>query len=155
MSARPSASVRHILTGAASGAAAAAVWAAAEPRAAKALGHTYSDVRLLGRVAGGERAWVPAGIVAHLGNGATFGAVLALTGPLTFRRAVGWVAVETVVTWPLMALADKVHPDRRSGRWPRLLTSRRIMAHEAIMHALFGLVMGAIFAIVSRWRCRP
>jgi hypothetical protein len=154
MSARPSASVRHILTGATAGAAAAAVWAAGEPHVARTLGHAYTDVRLLGRVAGGERAWVPAGIVAHLGNGAGFGTALALTGPLTFRRAVGWVAVETVVTWPLMALADKVHPDRRSGRWPRLLTSKRIMAHEAIMHAVFGLVMGAIFAFARRRRSR-
>lgn len=154
MPVRPSVSVRHIVTGATAGAAATAVWAAAEPRVGKLLGHPYTDVRLLGRVAGGERAWLPAGVAVHLGNGAAFGTFLALTGPLTFRRAVGWVAVETVVTWPLMALADRFHPDRRSGRWPRLLTSRRIMAHEAVMHAIFGLVMGTILVLVRRGRCR-
>lgn len=139
-----------MLVGAAGGLAGTAVWAAAEPLARRALGHPYSDVRLLGRVAGGERAWVPAGIAVHLGNGASFGAALALTGPLTFRRALGWVAVETVATWPLMAAADRLHPDRRSGRWPRVLTSRRVMAHEAIMHALFAVVMGAVFALAGR-----
>lgn len=49
---------------------------------------------------------------------------------------------ETVATWPLMAVADRAHPDRRSGRWPRLLTDRRVLAQEAAMHALFGLLLG-------------
>lgn len=145
---------RRVLTGALAGAAGTAAWAAAEPVAQRLLGHTYSDVRLLGRVAGGERAWAPAGVAVHLGNGASFGAALALTGPLTFRRAVGWVAVETVATWPLMAAADRLHPDRRSGRWPRLLTSPRVIAHEAAMHALFALVMGALLALAGRRRRR-
>lgn len=145
---------RRLACGALAGAAAAGAWAAAEPLAQRALGHDYGDVRLLGRVAGGERAWVPAGVALHLGNGAAFGAALALTGPLTFRRAVGWVAVETVATWPLMAAADRAHPDRRSGRWPRLLTSRRVMAHEALMHALFALVLGGLLRRASRRRAR-
>jgi hypothetical protein len=45
-----------------------------------------------------------------------------------------------------MALMDRVHPDRRSGRWPRLVTNPRIFAQEAMMHALFGLVLGLLTA---------
>jgi hypothetical protein len=135
----------RIAVGALSGAVATAVWAALEPASGRALGHSYSDVRMLGRFATGERAWAPAGIAIHLANGAAFGTMMALTGPLTPRRAAAFVAVETVVTWPMMAVADRVHPDRRSGRWPRLLTSRRIMAHEAIMHAVFAAVLALLF----------
>jgi hypothetical protein len=47
-----------------------------------------------------------------------------------------------VATWPGMALLDRIHPDRRSGRWPRLLTDRRVFAQEAAMHAVFGLLLG-------------
>jgi hypothetical protein len=39
---------------------------------------------------------------------------------------------------------DRVHPDRRSGHWPRLLTDRRVLAQETLMHALFGLVLGLL-----------
>ncbi|MEQ9337200.1 MAG: hypothetical protein RJQ03_08410, partial [Miltoncostaeaceae bacterium] len=106
--------------------------------------------RLLGRFAAGERLWRPAGVAIHLSNGAAFGAALALTGATTPRRAVALVAAETLATWPLMAVADRIHPDRRSGRLPRLLTSRSVMVHEAITHALFAAVMAALFALIGR-----
>jgi hypothetical protein len=50
--------------------------------------------------------------------------------------------VETLATWPGMALLDRVHPDRRSGRWPALVTDRRVFAQEVAMHALFGVLLG-------------
>lgn len=137
--------------GAVAGAVAASVWAVVEPHVARALGQGYTDVRLLGRLAG-ERAWVPVGVAAHLVNGAAFGAAIAVTGPSTVARTARWVAVETVATWPLMAVADRVHPDRRSGRWPRLLTNPRTMAQAAIMHGVFAAVLGALLALVGRRR---
>lgn len=146
---RASGDPRTILLAAAAGSTAAAVWAIAEPRVAHRLGHDFTDVRLFGRVLGGERFWRPLGTGAHLVNGASFGVALALSGPLTVRRTVGWVALETVVTWPLISLADAVHPDRRSGRWPRLVTDRRVMAQEAMMHALFALVLAGLFAVLG------
>lgn len=129
------------LRGAAAGAAAAVAWAALEPLAARALGTDYTDVRLLGRMAT-ERGWLPAGLAIHAANGAAFGAVFALAGARGPRAGLAWAAAETVATWPGMALLDRIHPDRRSGRWPRLLTDRRVFAQEAAMHAVFGLLLG-------------
>lgn len=131
------------LRGAAAGAAAAGAWAALEPLAARSLGTDYTDVRLLGRMAS-ERHWVAAGTAVHAANGAAFGAAFALAGARGPRAGLAWAAAETLATWPGMALLDRIHPDRRSGRWPRLLTNPRVFAQEAAMHALFGLLLGTM-----------
>lgn len=127
--------------GAAAGAAAAAAWAAVEPFAARALGTDYTDVRLLGRMVS-RRRWGVAGTAAHLANGAAFGALFAGTGGRGPRAGLALAMVETLATWPGMALLDRIHPDRRSGRWPALVTDRRVFAQEVAMHALFGLLVG-------------
>ncbi|WP_217915517.1 hypothetical protein [Miltoncostaea marina] len=100
-------------------------------------------MRLLGRMVG-ERWWAPAGTAIHIANGAAFGALFAAAGARGPRLGLAWAAAESVVTWPGMALLDRVHPDRRSGRWPRLLTSRRLMAQELAVHLLFGAVLGLL-----------
>lgn len=133
-----------VLRGARAGAIAATAWSALEPLAAKALGTTYSDVRLLGRMAPVGRYWAPAGIAIHVANGAAFGAVFALSGGRGPRAGLAWTGVEAIATWPAMAIMDRIHPDRRSGHWPRLLTDRRVFGQEAIMHALFGLLLGLL-----------
>lgn len=130
--------------GAAAGAVAALAWAAAEPAAARALGTAYTDVRLLGRLVTRGRGWPAAGVAVHAANGAAFGAAFALAGARGPRAGLAWAAAEAVATWPGMALMDRIHPDRREGRWPRLVTDRRVMAQEAAMHALFGLVLGLL-----------
>lgn len=147
-------STRNVVVAAASGTAAAAVWALAEPPLGRRLGHGYSDVRLLGRMVGGERYWRPAGAAIHLANGAAFGAAVALTGSTAPRRVIGLVAVETVVTWPLMFVADRVHPDRRNGSLPPLATSRSVIVHELLMHALFGVVLAGLLWLFGRGRRR-
>jgi hypothetical protein len=132
---------RTALRGAAAGAAAAAAWAAVEPLAARVFGTTYGDVRLLGRLVT-RRHWRAAGLVVHAANGAAFGAVFALTGRRGPRDGLLWAGVETVATWPGMALLDRIHPDRRSGHWPPLLTDRRVFSQEVVVHSLFGLLLG-------------
>jgi hypothetical protein len=134
--------------GAVAGAVAATAWAALEPLAGRALGTGgFSDVRLLGRmVPGAGERWPVAGALAHAANGAAFGAVFAWAGARGPRAGLAWATAETLATWPGMALVDRVHPDRRSGRWPRLLTSSRVFAQEALMHALFGLLLGTLVA---------
>ncbi len=132
-----------VLRGATAGAVAGAAWAAAEPVAARALGTDYTDVRLLGRMVT-ERGWVPAGIALHVANGAAFGAAFAVAGGRGPRAGATWALTESVLVWPGMALLDRVHPDRRSGRWPRLLTSPRIFLQETLMHGLFGVVLGLL-----------
>jgi hypothetical protein len=132
-----------VLRGAAAGAAAAAAWSAVEPLAARALGTDYTDVRLLGRLtARGWIGWRTAGLVVHSLNGAAFGALFAARGGRGVRAGLAWAGAEAVATWPGMAVLDRIHPDRRSGRWPPLLTDRRVMAQEALMHALFGALLG-------------
>ena len=132
---------RAAARGAAAGAVAAGVWASVEPLAARAFGTDYTDVRLLGRMVG-RRRWALAGTAVHLANGAAFGALFAGTGRRGPRAGLALAMVETVATWPGMALLDRVHPDRRSGRWPALVTDRRVFAQEVVMHALFGVLLG-------------
>jgi hypothetical protein len=136
----------RVARGAAAGAVAACAWSALEPLAARALRTGgFSDVRLLGRmVPGAGDRWPVAGAAVHAANGAAFGAAFALAGASGPRAGLAWAGAETVATWPGMALMDRVHPDRRSGHWPPLATNPRVFAQEALMHALFGLVLGAL-----------
>jgi hypothetical protein len=125
---------------------AAAAWAAAEPVAARLVRPPpgYSDVRLLGALLTGDGgAWRPVGLGAHLANGAVFGAVFAAVGGRGWRQGLAAAQVENLALWPAMALVDRIHPDRRRGAWPRLVTNGRVFAYEAGVHALFGLVLGA------------
>jgi hypothetical protein len=133
-----------VLSGAAAGCAAAAVWAASEP-ALRRLAHTpYSDVRLLGRTVVRNRAWPAAGIALHLANGALFGAAFRRAGLRGIRSAVVAAELENLVLWPAFLVVDRVHPDRREGVWPPLLRSRRVAAYELAAHALFGVVLGTL-----------
>jgi hypothetical protein len=40
-----------------------------------------------------------------------------------------------------MAIADRVHPDRRNGTWPPLARNPRIAVYELLAHALFGALV--------------
>jgi hypothetical protein len=121
------------------GAVAAAVWAAAEPAFGRAFGTTYSDVRLLSGLTGRSSAGA---LAIHLANGAVFGAMFERLGGRGVVQGVFAAQVENVALWPLMAVVDRIHPERRSGNWPPLFTNRRVFAYEATVHALFGAVLG-------------
>jgi hypothetical protein len=43
-----------------------------------------------------------------------------------------------------MAIVDRVHPDRKSGALPPLLTNGRVFAQEVVLHAVFGAVLGVL-----------
>src|SRR5215213_6829728 len=122
--------------GSLAGAVAAAVWAGSDPVLHRVFGIPwYSDVRLLGRLATRGRFWPVVGTAAHVANGAVFGAVfrrLGGRGPLA-----GLIAAqgENAVLWPVLAVMDRIHPDRRNGDWPRLLTNRGVAAYEFAGHA--------------------
>jgi len=105
-----------VARGALAGAAAALVWAAAEPVARRAFGTSYSDVRLLGAAVTRGRRWPVAGVAMHALNGAVFGAVFAAAGQAGWRRGVLAAEAENLVLWPSMALADRLHPDPDSQR---------------------------------------
>jgi hypothetical protein len=133
------------LRGAIAGAAAAAVWAAAEPAARRIFRVRYSDVRLLGATVTTGPGWRHAGWTLHLLNGAIFGAAFARVGGRGVGHAVTAAQIENIVLWiPGMALVDRFHPDRRSGAWPPLLRNGRVFTYEVAVHALFGVVLGLL-----------
>ena len=125
---------------------AAAAWAAAEPLAARTVRPPagYSDVRMLGGLLTRGSRWRAVGLGAHLVNGALFGAAFARAGGRGRRQGLAAAQAENLLLWPAMAVVDRLHPDRRSGTWPPLLTNARVFAYEVSMHALFGVVLGAL-----------
>jgi hypothetical protein len=137
--------MRPVARGALAGVAAAAAWAAVEPALARAVGTDYTDARLLGRLVRPTGVgWRVAGWAVHAANGAAFGAAFAALGLRGPRAGLLAAQAENLLAWPGMAVMDRVHPDRRSGRWPRLLTDRRVLVQETLAHALFGVVLGAL-----------
>jgi hypothetical protein len=130
-----------VLRGALAGAIAAAAWAAAEPALGRRFRTPYSDLRLLGGLTGRGPA---AALGIHLGNGALFGAAFEWLGGRGVTRGVIAAQAENVALWPLMAVVDRIHPDRRSGAWPPLVSNGRVFAYEATVHALFGAVLGLL-----------
>ena len=59
-------------------------------------------------------------------------------------RAVLAAQAENAILWPGMAVADRVHPDARSGAWPSLLTDRGTIVQEIGGHLVFGVVLGVL-----------
>jgi hypothetical protein len=134
--------------------AAAAAWAAAEPLAARVFRPPagYSDVRMLGGLLTRGSAWRPVGFAAHVANGALFGAAFARAGGRGWRQGLAAAQAENLLLWPGMAAVDRLHPDRRSGAWPPLVTNARVFGYEAAVHALFGVVLGALSGTPQRSR---
>ena len=124
--------------------AAAGVWAAAEPLLGRAFGTPYSDVRMLGRLVTRGDGWPVAGVALHLANGAVFGWAFERIGLSGSKQGLLAAEVENLALWPGFIVVDRIHPDRREGRWPRLLTNRRVATYEVAAHALFGLVLGGL-----------
>src|SRR4051794_40843811 len=111
------------MRGAVAGIVAAASWAAVEPTLGRALRTPYSDVQLLGGLVARGRARRPAGLAIHLANGAAFGWAFERLGGGGVRRGIVAAEAENGLLWPAMLVLDRIHPDRRSGAWPRLATS--------------------------------
>ena len=136
--------VRTVRRGAGAGIVAAAVWAAAEPLAQRAFRTPYSDLRLLGRGVTAGPLWPAAGLAMHLANGALVRTQFDRRGWRGWKRGLAIAEHENALLWPGMAIVDRLHPDRRSGAWPPLVRNGRVFAYEATLHALFGVVLGAL-----------
>jgi hypothetical protein len=129
--------------GAVTGAVAAAVWQACDPVLKRAFGTPYADAELLGPfITRGRHEWL-ANLVTHAAAGAGFGFVFERLGGHGVRQGVTAALVENTVLWPGVAIFDVIHPKRRDGTWPRLLTSPRAFASATAGHALFGALLGA------------
>jgi hypothetical protein len=133
------------LRGAASGAVAAAVWAAQQPLDKRVFDSRYDDVELLGSAVT-RGPWYPVGLAIHVGNGAAFGAVYAnvqslLPLPAVLRGpAVG--LFEHFALWPLGRVTDRFHPAR--DQLPQLIGNRAAFAQAIWRHLLFGLILGEL-----------
>jgi hypothetical protein len=139
----------RMVRGALAGVLAAGAWAAAEPLARRMLRTSYSDVRLLGGLIAPSR-WRQVGLLAHLINGAAFGVAFVRLGGHGPMRGVLAAEAENLLLWPSMAVFERIHPDRRTRDWGRLFGSRTIFTYEALMHALFGVVLGVLTAPRAR-----
>jgi hypothetical protein len=132
--------------GAAAGAIGAAVWAAQEPLDKRVFGVEYSDVELLGKAVTRGPEWPAVGLAIHVANGAAFGAVYSLVkpflpGPPVARSLIASMA-ENFGTWPLIAVAERVHPAR--GDLPQLSGNGRALAQATWRHVLFAVVLGVV-----------
>ncbi len=132
------------MRGAVAGALAAALWAAAEPALGGVFGTPFSDVRLLGRSVTRGRLWPVVGLAVHIGNGAAFGWAFERLGGRGVKQGVIAAELENLLLWPAMAIVDRVHPERRRGDWPKLVTDPRTFGLEVTTHALFGATLGAL-----------
>ncbi len=130
------------------GAAAAAVWALAEPLDRRLFRFPYSDVALLGKAVTRGRFWRPLGLGLHAANGAVAGLVFRevdrRVGGSRRRNALVFALVEHVVLYPLTFLADRFHPARGEPDLPPLAGSGRGFAQATFRHALFGIVLGRL-----------
>jgi hypothetical protein len=131
--------------GALAGAVAAAVWALQQPLDKLVFRSDYDDVEWLGRAVSKHR-WRTAGLIAHLFNGAAFGAVYANAAPLlplpAPLRGPAVAVAENSALWPLTRIADRFHPARDIV--PQLSGNRRALAQSTWRHLLFGVVLGEL-----------
>jgi hypothetical protein len=133
---------------AASGAAAATVWALQEPLDKRVFRCDYSDVALLGKALTRGPRWRAIGLAAHAANGAVFGLafheVRRRVAMPPRRLAVGMALAEHVALYPLSWFVDRYHPARGSRGIPPLVTNPRAFAQATWRHLLFGVVLGRL-----------
>ncbi len=134
------------LRGAIAGALAAGVWAAQIPLDKRAFKSDFDDIALLGKGLTRSEAWPAAGWALHLQNGALFGAAYANIAPRlplpSWARGPVAASAENLLTWPLTALTDRLHPAR--AELPALLSNPRAFAQSAWRHLLFGVLLGEL-----------
>jgi hypothetical protein len=135
------------LRGAASGAIAAAVWAAQQPVDKRVFACRFDDVEWLGRAVTSGEDWATPGLAIHLANGAAFGALYSalaprLAGPAWLKGPAMALAENTAV-WPLTYVADRIHPGREKLE-VSLWGNRRAFYQASWRHILFGVVLGEL-----------
>jgi hypothetical protein len=128
--------------GAVAGAIAAAAWQACDPVFKRLSGSPYSDAELLGPfITRGRWEWL-ANLVTHSAGGAAFGHAFERMGGGGVKNGVRAALVENTLLWPAIGIVERVHPKRRDGTWPPLVTSPRAFASATLGHAFFGVLLG-------------
>jgi hypothetical protein len=143
--------LQRSLGGALAGSVAASVWALQQPLDKRAFECSYDDVELLGKLVTRGEGWPFAGAALHAANGALFGAVYSqvrpfIPGPPVAAGLLAGLA-EHAAFWPLVGVIDRYHPARKD--LVSLTGNRRAFAQAAWRHALFGLVLGGLEALIN------
>lgn len=138
--------MKTLARGALAGAAGAGGWALAGPLLERVFVTDYSDVRLAGGLLTRGRLWPVAGLAAHTALGAALGAALTAGGLTSLPRALAGAQAENLLAWPGMAIADRIHPDRRDGTWPPLVTNARVFAQSMAARAIFAAGYSGVLA---------
>ena len=113
------------------------------------LGNVYSDMKLLGyAVTTRGPQWQILALLIHEFNSLVFAfSYQRLLGPRLpgrgWRRGLLAALIESTALWPLVYLANEVHPAIRRGAMPRIAGRRDFVAATA-RHVAFGLVLGAL-----------
>ncbi|MGH2831147.1 MAG: hypothetical protein ACRDK2_00090 [Solirubrobacteraceae bacterium] len=143
---------RKTIRGALAGALAAGAWAAQMPLDKRLFASEFDDVELLGKTLTRSRGWPLAGWIWHVQNGALFGAVYANLAPRiplpSWARGPALAMAENFLTWPLVALSDRLHPARE--QLPKSFASPRALAQSTWRHALFGILLGELERAFNR-----
>jgi hypothetical protein len=128
--------------GAVAGALAAAAWQASDPFLKRLSGSAYADAELLGPfITQGRWEWL-ANLATHASAGAAFGHTFERVGGRGVRAGITAALVENTLLWPAVGVVERFHPKRRSGEWPRVVTSPRAFASATLGHAFFGALLG-------------
>ncbi|HZR94489.1 MAG TPA: hypothetical protein VFA56_02270 [Gaiellaceae bacterium] len=126
------------------GALAAGLWQASDPILKRTFDTPYSDAQLLGPfITRGRYEWL-ADLGTHCAGGALFGHLFERFGGRGVKAGVAAALVENTLLWPGLAVFDRIHPKRRDGTWPPLVTSPNAFACATAGHAFFGVVLGVL-----------
>lgn len=132
------------LQGGIAGAVAATVWTAASPVLERAFRTPYSDAKLFGPFITQGPLEPVASAATHAAGGFVFGYVFHRLGGRGVRNGVTAALAENTLLWPLLGVLDRIHPKRRSGEWPPLVSNPRVFAQATAGHALFGVLLGVL-----------
>ena len=123
---------------------AATLWTAADPILERTFRTTYADAKLLGPFITEGPLEPVANTVTHAAGGFAFGYLFCKFGGRGVKNGVTAALAENTLLWPLLSVFDRIHPKRRSGEWPPLVSNPRIFAQATTGHALFGVLLGLL-----------
>jgi hypothetical protein len=121
------------------------------------VGKVYSDMKLLGyAVTRQSPQWKIVALAIHEFNSLVFAfSYNRLVGPRLpgqgWRRGLLAAMIESTVLWPLVYLANYVHPGVKSGAMPPIGGLRDFIVATA-RHVAFGLVLGALCPVRDKRR---
>ena len=126
------------------GAVAATLWTALDPVLERTFRTPYADAKLLGPFITEGPLEPLANAATHAAGGFAFGYVFCRLGGRGVTKGVAAALAENTLLWPLLAVFDRIHPKRRRGEWPPLVSNPRVFAQATTGHALFGVFLGVL-----------